>query len=459
MAPALALFLWFVLLLALLRSDPARDSEVSSALWVPLTWMVFMASRLPSQWLGESSVSASAAGYEEGNLTDRTILSILIVLALGILMSRMIQWNDLFARNAALLLFLFVTFMSIVWSDFPITALKRWFRDLGNYIMILVVLTDPRPLQAIHTLLRRLCYLLIPLSVVLIKYYPQMGRGYSEWTGEAYYLGVTTSKNMLGALCLVSGIFLVWDTARRWSSRRERWTRQIMLVNVAFLGMTVWLLKIADSATSRGCFLIGCLVIALAHRRSVQHNTAWLKVLIPIALCLYMILDFGFNINDVVAEAFGRDPTFTGRSELWKDLLSLNTNPILGTGYESFWLGDRLAFLWAKHPFGPNQAHNGYLELYLNLGLLGLALVAAILISSYRHICQRLSLDPGAASLSLALWTVLLVYNTTEAAFKNHLLWFTFLLGAVVVPVRVAKAEPTRAADSLRLGVRQGTAR
>lgn len=52
MPPSLALFLWFILLVALLRFDPAKDSGTSLALWVPVTWMFILGTRLPSQWLG-----------------------------------------------------------------------------------------------------------------------------------------------------------------------------------------------------------------------------------------------------------------------------------------------------------------------------------------------------------------------------------------------------------------------
>ena len=69
------------------------------------------------------------------------------------------------------MVFLLFALLSVLWSDFPLVALKRWFRDLGNYLVILVVLSDPRPLEAVRALLRRLCYLLIPLSILLVKYY------------------------------------------------------------------------------------------------------------------------------------------------------------------------------------------------------------------------------------------------------------------------------------------------
>jgi exopolysaccharide production protein ExoQ len=439
--PSLALLVCLILVAALFRHDPAADSEVSPALWLPMTWLAIIGSRLPSQWLGGGGASSAAAAYEEGNSTDRLILTILIVLALAVLMSRAIAWQDAIARNSALTLWLLLTLVSTVWSDFPFVSLKRWIRDLGNYLMILVVLTDPRPYEAIHHVFRRLCYLLIPLSVVLIKYYPHIGRGYSEWTGTAFYLGVTTTKNMLGVLCLVSGLFFFWDTMKRWSARHERRGKAIIFVNVCFMLMTLWLLNLADSATAKVCLVVGCLVIAMGHGKWVDRNPARLKVLVPLSLCLYVIAHYVFQLSDMVSQAVGRDSTFTGRSDLWTDLLRVDINPILGTGYESFWLGERLQRIWERHPFRPNQAHNGYLEVYLNLGLLGLLLLAAVLAFSYRTICRRLDSRASLASLGLAMWTILLIYNNTEAAFKSQLLWLMFLLVGIAIPGNAEAAE------------------
>ena len=71
--------------------------------------------------------------------------------------------------------------------------------------------------------------------------------------------------------------------------------------------------------------------------------------------------------------------------------------------------------------------------MYLNLGLTGLALLCVFLLSSYRKICRRLSLSSSLASLSLALFAVMLFYNITEAAFRSSLIWVAFLLFAIEV--------------------------
>jgi exopolysaccharide production protein ExoQ len=452
MSPSIALLIWLIVLFALFHYDPARDSSVSAASWVPLAWMFIMGSRLPSQWFGGLTIGAAEA-YEDGNEFDRGIYLLLIALAIGILMSRSLPWKSLAAHNLALTLLLTYTLLSVVWSDYAFVAFKRWIRDLGNYLMILVVLSEPEPVAAVQTLLRRFSYLLVPLSIVLIKYYPELGKGYDGWTGVAFFLGATTTKNMLGVMCLVSGIFCFWDITRRWPDRRRPRTRRILVIDVAFIVMTLWLLNLADSATSRVCLLLGCLVVIFGHSHRVQRASGLVKLLIPSMLGLYLLLDLVFNVKDALVQLVGRDPTLTGRTEVWNDALGLTTNPLLGTGYESFWLGERLQFMWAKYPFRPNQAHNGYLEVYLNLGVLGLIFLGGFLISTYRIVWRRMPSSQSFAALGLALWSILLVYNGTEAAFKSQLLWFTFLLIAIAVPTPQQPFAEARLPEVDRAGV------
>jgi exopolysaccharide production protein ExoQ len=432
MPPTIALFAWATLLVALLHFDPARVSRSSPALWVPLIWVFIVASRLPSQWTGGGIQTASQA-LEEGNSFDRSIYLALIVLAIIILVARSFQWGRFVSHNIILVTFIFFALMSVIWSDFPFVSFKHWFRDLGNYLVILVVSSDPRPVEALSTLLRRACYLLISLSVLLVKYFPHIAIQYNLWTGAPEYIGATTSKNMLGVLCLISGIFFFWDIVTRWSQRKQRRTKRILIVNVVLIAMTLWLLKLSNSATSRVCLLLACLVIMAIHSKAAKHNPALLKYLIPVVCCLYLILAFGFDVNGQVATALGRDATLTGRTNIWKAVLSTNTNSLLGAGYESFWLGPRLRQVWLLAG-GVNEAHNGYLELYLNLGFLGLLLLLMFMLASYRAVWKTLARPFDIGSLGLALWTTVLFYNVTEAAaFKGQLLWIIFLLTIVVI--------------------------
>jgi len=432
MPPSIAILVWILLLSALLRFDPAREPNTSTAVWVPAIWMFIILTRLPSQWLGGGGTSAVQA-LEEGNPLDRAVYSLLILLTVVILSRRSFKWNLFFSRNLALTIFIFYCLVSVIWSDFPFIAFKRWIRDAGNYLVILVVLSDADPLEAVRSFFRHLYYLLLPLSILLIKYFPQLGKQYSFWTGATEFVGAATSKNTLGLMCLLGGLFFFWDTVARWSKRKEKRTKKILRINVAFILMALWLLSLSNSATSRVCLSLGCLIVLAVHSNWGRRSPTLLKVLVPSCFVVYLILAFGFDLNGIFASQVGRDPSLTGRTNIWDAVLSTHTNPILGTGYDSFWLGDRLNIVW-RLAGTVNESHNGYLETYLNLGTIGLLLMIGLLLASYKVICNNLVPSPAFASLTLAMWLIALFYNMTEASLTPAFMCLTFLWGAVEVP-------------------------
>ena len=76
--------------------------------------------------------------------------------------------------------------LAILWSDFQFVAFKRWIKILGHPIMALVVLTDPDPIEALRRLFKRAAFVLVPMSILFIKYFPEYGRGFDQWTGERH---------------------------------------------------------------------------------------------------------------------------------------------------------------------------------------------------------------------------------------------------------------------------------
>lgn len=441
MSPTPALILWLILLAALFAFDPAKEPKVSAALWVPVTWLFFLGSRSLGQWLtgnDEMMVGGSgdsvAQGLAEGDPLNRTAELVLISLGVAILVSRSFRWGDFFTRNRALTVYLLFALVSVLWSDLPFAAFKKWFRDLGNYAMILVVLSDPHPLEALSTLLRRIGYLLIPLSVVLIKYVPALGRQYDPWLGSAMFTGASMSKNMLGIVCLVCGIYFFWDTVVKWPDRKNRRQKRAILVNAGLFGMVVWLLNSCQSVTSQTSLAIGCVVILAAHTKAVRRQPGILTATIPAVFLIYAFLFFGLGLSGNFAAAVGRT-SLSGRNEIWQLVLSQQANPFVGAGYESFWLGPRLQRLWAGGwgAIHINEAHNGYLEVYLNVGYVGFLLLFLFVASTYKNIRKKFKPFSTIASLTLAIWTAFLFHNTSEADFRSGVMWFVFALGALAV--------------------------
>jgi len=291
-------------------------------------------------------------------------------------------------------------------------------------------------LDAVRTVLRRLYYLTMPLSIVLVKYYPNLGETFSVW-GDREYTGVSTSKNSLGLLCLASGIFFFWDITTRWNQRRDKRAKRVILVNIAFIGMALYLLHLCGSKTSTVCLILGSLMIVAAHSNFGGRHISWIKAMAPGFFLLYLILNVGFGLGAEMSEAVGGNANMSDRTRIWQVLLSVPINPVLGCGYQSFWLGWRIAWIWSRLT-GDSvfEAHNGYLQTYLDLGLIGLCLVCTFLIATYRKICRQLKPITPLVSLSLGLWSLMLLYNVTEAALGGGLLWFTLLMASMTVPER-----------------------
>jgi O-antigen ligase len=136
-------------------------------------------------------------------------------------------------------------------------------------------------------------------------------------------------------------------------------------------------------------------------------------------------------------DILGKDPTLTDRTKLWHAVLQVPINPVFGTGFENFWLGERREKLWDIYWWHPNEAHNGYLETYLNLGLVGLALMLLLFLFAFFEGRKMLFSNFEYARFQLGFLAAFVLYNCTEAAFKAlHPLCFIFYATIMVYPKR-----------------------
>lgn len=429
--PASVAALLVVIFIAFAVFGEARRKEAGPALWLPVLWMVICASRFPSQWmqLGSPLVMDEAAATE-GSPLDAAYFASLILMGTIVLARRKIEPSRLIQMNLLLALFFAYGAVSILWSDFPFIAFKRWVKTLGHPIMALLILTDPNPGLAFRTVMKRCAYILLPLSVLFIKYLPEYGRGFDRWTGAPTNLGVGLTKNDLGYGCMVFGIFSVWMLLAPREGDSPALRRREVAFAVVLLSMAVWLLYMADSATSLGGLLIGSATL-LALRFGLLGKKH-IGTLIVTGLVSVLLIEWAFDAYARILELLGREVTLTDRTEIWTDVLALQDRPLIGAGFESFWLGPRLEAMWAKWWWHPNQAHSGYIETYLNLGLIGVGLLAALLLSTFNKIRSRLSPTFGYADLRFAFFFVIIAFNYTEAAFKAvHLVWTIFHLIAI----------------------------
>jgi O-antigen ligase len=142
-----------------------------------------------------------------------------------------------------------------------------------------------------------------------------------------------------------------------------------------------------------------------------------------------------FQDSGALITGLGRDATMSGRSVGWPIILSFTTNRLVGAGYESFWLGPRLHNLWKALGAQINEAHNGFIEVFLTVGWIGVALLGVLIATGYRNVIGAYRRDPDFGSLRIAFFLATIVTGFTEAVFKMMgPLWIVFLLAIAAVP-------------------------
>ncbi len=427
--PQLATLVCVLFILYLFWSDCREDTDTSNAVWIPLIWMFLAGSRYLSQWLDLGGGVNPFQVYQEGSPIDSAIFGALIVAGVTILYRRGLDWGRLLVQYKWICFYFLFCALSIVWSDDSFVSFKRWIKALGDVIMVLVILTEERPYEAVGTLLRRLAFVILPLSVLFIKFYPDLGRAYHM--AAPMYTGVATSKNSLGQICLISGIYFSWSLIFRWHDEIEKGGVPRVAVTLLFLVLIAWLFYMADSATSVTCWLV-VLGFFLAGRVPALANEPRKFVLSgAIVIALIVVLEYTFGISNAIITSLGRSPDLTTRVPMWEMLLSLGTNPLIGAGYESFWSGERFNSIWRAYP-GIIQAHNGYVDLYLNLGIIGLLLIVSSIIIGIANAFRKLESDYAIALLRIAFIIAVVLNNWTEATIKPVSNMFIILLFGIM---------------------------
>ncbi len=141
-----------------------------------------------------------------------------------------------------------------------------------------------------------------------------------------------------------------------------------------------------------------------------------------------------FGGEAAVARAFGKNPNLSDRTVIWAAAIPVCPNALIGAGFESFWngYGNLVRGGLSKYEVGLNEAHNGYIEVYLNLGWVGISLIAMLLISGYIRAYSAFRRDIDIGGLMLAYLATISIYCITEAGFRIMTPSWIFLLIVIV---------------------------
>src|SRR5580704_217696 len=325
-------------------------------------------------------------------------------------------WNE-----RAIVVLVSLAIVSAVWSDSSSTTLRRSFALVGTCLIALyfaVRFTIREQLK----LLVWACGICVAFSLVFGLFH--WGRSVDDLEGAWY--GVYTQRNALGSMMALSVLLLLlWAKIQRAS----RWVCWI------FAAAAFTLIILSGSLTSLIVFFV--LLASFPMIRFLRHSQKPGTVIVIATLCVVGIVLWSGASWDTSAEAMGRDPSLTGRTELWATsaLIGLD-RPWLGYGYNAFWLGidGQSADVWKAVGWAAPNAHNGLLEIWLDLGTIGVAVAVFSLGSSLRkafHLVRETRAMEFAWPLLFLI--VLIVLNLTESAFLegNSIYWFLYVVAAL----------------------------
>jgi O-antigen ligase len=446
----------------------------SAWIFIPYIWLFLISSRAISRWLSMTPLDGSVPDPDLSDTSplDSAVLLGLMILGLFCLGSRAKLTKEVLSRNKYVVLLYLHMVASIAWSNFPFISLRRCVRSIGTLEMVLMVLTEGNVLVAIRALLRRLYLVHIPLSVIAIKYFRNIGVAWGTWDGGEMWVGLALDKNSLGQVALCGGLVATWRALQNWG--RQKLAR--LAPDLVLLGLTLWILrgsKDSYSSTAVSGYIIGVGILCglqllrpKAGRAKGLILTGLIGFLIAAPAAYVALAAFDTTPAELLTSAAGRDSTLTGRTGLWQDLLDNGAKkPVLGVGFGAFWVGPIGYAMyplenWSRTTPGwrPKQGHNGYLDVYVELGDVGVILLLIVIALAFAGALNDLASQFEIGSLRLVLLLSVVLNNLTEASFLKgtHSLWFVFLLVAInvpaqrrqqhaAVPQRCAFAEPVNA--------------
>jgi len=403
-----------------------------------MIWLVSVSSKSLAYWFGNTNTD-----IESGSPLDRAFQIILLCIALRLLIRRGADWANAMKENfwlSALIAFMLV---SVLWSPIPFVSFKRWASEFLAVVFGLLISTEKDPLKAIQCVLRRTIYILIPFSWLLIKYFSQHGVEYHPSSGAKTWIGVAEQKNGLGILASFASFFLVWDLLKRWKHADIRKPRYHALVNVFILMLSLWLLK------GPGTYSMTSIIMLAAGLLFYAGLMAWKKHpkrpgVKTLSAIMALVIIYGTAAPLVgklpggdYASSLGRDSTLTGRSEIWAYLVPLAMKkPVLGHGFGGFWTkAIRESYLY-------RSAHNGYLEVLLVLGFVGLLLVSLFILSSCQKAQKELEFEYDWGVLWIC-WLIMALFNNIA---ESSLHFFSNLLMAVPIWLAITFKKEKRTA-------------
>ncbi|MBW4626552.1 MAG: O-antigen ligase family protein [Brasilonema octagenarum HA4186-MV1] len=316
-------------------------------------------------------------------------------------------------QEKVLLLLVGVAFASIFWSVNTFETFKQ-IRALARTTIFGVYLATRYTIKQQMNLLSWTIALIAILTTFVCIVNPSYGISITNHV--ATWQGIYAHKQYLGRqMSLGASLFLVTI----FDKQNNRWLKITLLI------LTLVLILLSTSKTSLIVFLVTILLLPLYKVAKQQYAVRVIMIFTILVISFSVISVFVSNLETILVDILGKDIEFNGRTPIWTLAIEkVLERPWLGYGYAAFWKSDGGYYIikntWAAlieeaTTLGFNS-HNGYLDLTLNIGLVGLLiLVIDIFIFIYRIIKLLIFTKTIESFWMLVFIANVLIVNSSEA--------------------------------------------
>jgi exopolysaccharide production protein ExoQ len=319
---------------------------------------------------------------------------------------------------------------SVLWAYQPESSFIRF----AQQVMIITSVVVPALLADRRSDMMRALFLCFAFASILNVFFVLNGKQLVAQYGSTNvligYPGYFLGKNYLGECAALALLLSLYEI-------RYRGLRRVSAIIV--IATSIFLVVTSDSKTALGLAIATPILAGLTLFASKKMRLSPAIILLSIPLC-YLALSrvSNFNVYRLSYMLYG-DSTITGRSIIW-DFVSaeIARRPLLGWGYQSFWLvGPNAPSImdapgWVKTM--PN-AHSGYYDATLEMGYVGYYLLIIFMIAMLHAIGRVAHRDLARAWLLLSVALYFICFNYLESLWMRgfEFLWVVFLIVAAEV--------------------------
>jgi exopolysaccharide production protein ExoQ len=395
------------------RSKPTRPSFVEHAFVVTTFLLTMVLNRL----LGDLSDVG-----DRGSLVAQLIWATIYIGAVIGLVVAGRRSIDLMKRSPLALLVVALALVSTIWSEDAQLTLRRSIGLLGTVAFAYYVVAR-FDLAAFLRVFAWTMAIAACLSAFVVVAMPDFGLMQDAYVGS--WRGIFNHKNGLGIAMVLGMLTLIIACPKR------PVLAGIVAAGAALLcGVEVAATQSVTSYATAALCAVAAILLLIARSTRIGRIIAIVLVVLASGTLLGALVS-GPDVGNAL-EAIGRESSLTGRTDLWSSAIrAIGDRPFFGFGYDVFWETNGIFLQYNPGAVWAYGSHNGYLEALLDFGLVGGAIIAALIVIGL----LRASALAAATSSRAVAWPLLaiiafVVVNLSEGeiAKDDSFIWITFMI-------------------------------